>query len=169
MIYNLQSFCRDPNDNNKDTDDINDSNTTNDNDDSDNNDTEEDVKTALNLTSWLVEGLALCCAWRERTPDYPWGSTHYSGDNDPEQIYIYIYIYMCIYIYIYIYMYIYIYVYIYIYIYIYMRAYMFVYLYIGQRAVLTTPLSASRAAPRFRGNHLSNATCLTPVFFKRGR
>ena len=96
MIYNLQSFCRDPNDNNKDTDDINDSNTTNDNDDSDNNDTEEDVKTALNLTSWLVEGLALCCAWRERTPDYPWGSTHYSGDNDPEQIYIYIYIYICI-------------------------------------------------------------------------
>ena len=42
-------------------------------------------QTFPNLTSWLVDGLALCCAWRERTPDYPWGSTHFSGDNDPEK------------------------------------------------------------------------------------
>ena len=35
-----------------------------------------------------VDELALCCAWRERTLGYLWGSTHFSGDNDLEQIII---------------------------------------------------------------------------------
>ena len=97
---------------------------------------------------------------------------------------IYIYVYIHIHIYIYIYMYVYVYVYIYIYIYIYMYLVSFLVgpnaarsaMGVGRHerarrtgvhaAARTARVPVCRASMFFRGNHLSNATCLTHVFFK---
>ena len=84
-------------------------------------------------------------------------------------IYIYIYTPTCIYIYIYIH------VYVYIYIYIYVRRSAAT----DRKCFAEPPHCAARQKARgadgqkegmtmFGGDHLSKATCLTQVFFKRG-
>ena len=65
-------------------------------------------------------------------------------------------------------------IYIYIYIYIHIRIHTYICVHApglgAPRAAGRGEIPASQAAapPRIRGNHLSNTTCLTQVFFKRG-
>ena len=72
--------------------------TTNDNDNNNNNNNRNSSTSGNDTTTTTTtnndkdydndndnddDELALCCAWRDRTLGYHWGSTHFSGDNDP--------------------------------------------------------------------------------------